>query len=77
MLGLRKSEAIGRKWRIGILTVIGVAGALFLTFAFAPPAGSTGWLWGFALLFYIPFVLVGAGVLKWVVLVGQRLVSKR
>ena len=73
MLGLQRSEAVGRKWRFGISVAIVMLGALFVILTFAPPPGSTGWVWGFALLLYIPFVLVGAAMLKYMILIGQRI----
>ena len=73
MLGLQRSEAVGRKWRPGILMAIATLGALFVILTFAPPLGSSGWVWGFALLLYIPFVLVGAAMLKYAIPIGQRI----
>jgi len=72
MLRSPHSHAVGQKWRIGISVAILALGGLFATLAISPPAGSTGWVWGFALLIYIPFVLAGAAILKYVVLVIRR-----
>jgi hypothetical protein len=67
-----QSHAVGQKWRIGIAVAIIALGGLFLTLAIAPPTGSTGWVWGFALLIYIPIVLFGAAMLKYVVLIVRH-----
>ena len=50
-----------------------VLGVIFAAMILVRPFGSPGWLWGFALLLYMPFVLVGAAVLKYLVLLTGRL----
>ena len=70
---MQRNEAVGRKWRLGISVAIVTLGALFVILILAPPPGSTGWVWGFALLLYVPFVLVGAAMLKYMILIGQRI----
>ncbi len=66
------SERIGQKWKRGILAVILVIGAALAAMIAFHPFGSP-WLWGFAFVLYIPFVLVGAAMLKYMVLLTQRL----
>jgi hypothetical protein len=68
-----RSEAVGRKWWIGISAVLVALGAFFTSMIFLRPLGSSGWLWGFALLLYMPFVLIGAAILKYLVIAARRL----
>jgi len=54
------------------LAIIVVLGAVFASLAFIHPFGSPPWLWGFALLFYMPFVLLGAALVKFAVIQVRR-----
>jgi hypothetical protein len=68
-----KSDSVGRKWLLGVGAVLVVLGVFFAAMILVRPFGSPGWLWGFALLLYMPFVLVGAAIPKYVVLITGRL----
>ena len=64
------SEAIGRKWKRGILAAIVIFGALIVTMANVQR--DVAWAWYFLLLLYIPAILIGAATLKYLVLLVQR-----
>jgi hypothetical protein len=72
MLRGKKDERVGQRWKRGILAIIFLSGAFFVTMIAVHPFGSSPWLWAFALTVYMPFVLVGAGVLKFLILLGKR-----
>jgi hypothetical protein len=63
---------VGRRWKIAILAVIVLLGAFFVLMMAVRPNGSSPWLWAFALTIYAPFVLIGAAVLKYLVLLARR-----
>jgi hypothetical protein len=55
-----------KKATLGIIVLIGLALIALLV------SGTGGALPGWALLFYVPFVLIGACVLKWITLGFKR-----
>jgi uncharacterized membrane protein len=68
-----KSRKVGLKWVYGILAVILILGVFFAAMIAVRPYGTSGWVWAAALTVYVPFVFVGAGTLKYLVLLAQRL----
>jgi hypothetical protein len=68
-----KSKEVRRTWTYGVLAAILVIGCFFATMIAVRPYGSSGWMWAAALTIYVPFVLVGASVLRYLLLIARRL----
>ncbi|MFL5297370.1 MAG: hypothetical protein ACJ798_13395 [Phenylobacterium sp.] len=64
------SEAVARKWKLGILAAIVVFGALIIAMAFVQR--DLAWAWALLLLLYIPAILIAAAVLKYFVILAKR-----
>jgi hypothetical protein len=71
-----RSREVGLKWRYGILAAILILGIFFAAMIAVRPYGSSGWLWAVALTVYIPFIMVGAAILKYLLLMVQRLLLR-
>ncbi len=69
---MKRNDAIDRKWTRGIAAAILLLGLLLSAMIVVRPYGSPGWVWAFALLVYMPFVLVGTALFKWIVLLVRR-----
>ena len=77
MIRLDRNPSHGKAWRRAILAAIALLAVFFSVMIVIRPFGSSGWLWAFALLLYVPFVLAGAAVLKYVILSAQQLFHHR
>ena len=75
MTMMPKSERGGNRWKRGLIAAILLCGAGIVLMAFSNPA--VAWAWMLLLLVYIPILLVCTAVLKYLVLLSQRIVRPK